>query len=129
MVTICSLLLQAEDCPFIHQKMELYLTALDMCKMYGLTRREASIHCTLFNLNLHTLRDPYQALNDANKAILADPEYGEVRKIRKFLIDFARATLLCICRDTIVELRFCNVSEIWKVMTMKNIIHWPLLTI
>lgn len=66
-----ALLHRAEWCPYLPSKIQLYHDALEMCKAYGLCRKEAVIHCRLFYLY------PF-AIGHAESAILADPNYGEV---------------------------------------------------
>ena len=72
------MLFQAEQCPYLPKKIELYCAAIQMCKMYGLFHQEAIIHCKLFRVTFHTMNSPHLAIEHARNAIRADPEYGEV---------------------------------------------------
>ena len=75
---IGALLYQAERCPSMSQKMDLYCAAVKKCKFYGFYEKEAMIHCIMANLNLIYNTDPNAALENANNAICVFPQYGEV---------------------------------------------------
>lgn len=72
---VTELLQRAEKCND-EQKMKLYDAAIKECKSHGLSRREATIYCTLSNLSLCT--EPHVALKYADSAIDASSSYYKV---------------------------------------------------
>ena len=74
-----SLLIQGDRCLYRpKKKIEFYIAAAEMCEMHGLYQREAIIYCKLSCINLNSINSPQEALDHAEKAILADPTYGNV---------------------------------------------------
>lgn len=67
------LLFKAEYCQSRTEKLALYEKAVDKCKEYGFSEREAEVHCKMANLNLLTTADPCIALANADNAIQAHP--------------------------------------------------------
>ena len=74
---IGALLYEAEGCP-MSEKLDLYFDAATKCNVYGFYQKEAMIYCRMASLNLLYNTDPTVSLKNADSAIRASPEYGEV---------------------------------------------------
>ncbi len=97
-MAVTGLILQAEQCPYVPKRIQLYCTAAQMCKLCGFYQREAAIHCKLFNLTLRVTKLPHLALEHATDAINADPTYGEVSLSRRgYIRRVAFSNNLAIC--------------------------------
>ena len=77
-MAVTEVMMKASYCPHLQTKVQLYSTAAAMCRDYGLYQREAIIYCKLFHISFHKLNSPLLALEHAKRAVLADPDYGEV---------------------------------------------------
>ena len=119
--SLSALLFQADQCSYLPKKIELYTKAMMMCKAYKLKQDEASVHCRLSHLILHTLKEPRLACEHANNAILADPNYGEVSLTYKKQSQYCYDSQYSF-RVTIVGLWLPNYLEPCITMQLSHIL-------
>ena len=67
---------RASSNPSIEGKLALLRSALKQCKNYGLSKKQATVHCQLCRIYAEV--DGSLALEEANNAISADPNSADV---------------------------------------------------